>query len=181
MSGAFDNSLKEQAFRHGLRLERNHCGWVARLAGRATRSELLAGGGVLDHPPDQPASAEGKPREHVLAATATNLGVGRRLIVCCHLRYTPHLHREPLSVLHSLRPTGSHSPWCQGKRRRLRHLRKRLRRCPGSRLNRGRHRLHGNRTVSLSQESDPACSTLDLRGWARLLMRWRHPCDGGRP
>jgi hypothetical protein len=57
--------------------------------GSSARRELVAGGGALDQPPDQPASAQGQRREHVLAGVAPDLGAWGGPIVRGLLRKTP--------------------------------------------------------------------------------------------
>ena len=52
-------------------------------------SELVAGGRAPDQPPNQPTAAECEWGEHVLAAVATNLGLGGGPIVSVLLRETP--------------------------------------------------------------------------------------------
>ena len=57
--------------------------------------ELVARGGRLDQPPDQPAAAERERWEHVRAAIAPHPGRGRGLVVRLLLRKTPYPSRHP--------------------------------------------------------------------------------------
>ena len=57
--------------------------------GSSAWRELIAGGGALDQPPDQPASAQDQRREHVLAGVAADLGLRGGPIVRGLLRKTP--------------------------------------------------------------------------------------------
>src|SRR5712692_9988276 len=57
--------------------------------------ELVAGGGRLDQPPDQPAAAKPQRWEHVRAAIAPHPGLGRGLVVRLLLRETPYRSRHP--------------------------------------------------------------------------------------
>jgi putative transposase len=63
-------------------------------AGGAARGELVAGGGRLDQPPDQPAAAKPQRREHVYAAIAAHPGLGRGPVVRLPLRETPYPSRH---------------------------------------------------------------------------------------
>ena len=65
------------------------------------RGELIAGGRSLDQPPDQPAPAQRKRWEHVLAAVAADAGRGRGLVVRAFLRKTPDSHPQPTSLAYS--------------------------------------------------------------------------------
>jgi hypothetical protein len=56
--------------------------------------ELVAGGGRLDQPPDQPAAAKREWWEHVRAAIASHPGLGRGLVVRILLRKTPYPSRH---------------------------------------------------------------------------------------
>ena len=57
--------------------------------------ELVAGGGRLDQPSDQPAAAKRERWEHVRAAIAPHPGLGRGLVVRLLLRKTPYPSRHP--------------------------------------------------------------------------------------
>jgi hypothetical protein len=57
--------------------------------------ELVAGGGRLDQPSDQPAAAKRERWEHVRAAIAPHPGRGRGLVVRLLLRKTPYPSRHP--------------------------------------------------------------------------------------
>ncbi len=63
--------------------------------GVAPRGELVAGGGRLDQPPDQPAAAKPQRWEHVRAVIAAHPGLGRGPVVRLLLRQTPYPARHP--------------------------------------------------------------------------------------
>jgi len=67
--------------------------------GAPPRGELIASGRSLDQPPDQPAPAQRKRWEHVLAAVAADVRRGRGPVVRVSLRETPdsHPHRTTLA------------------------------------------------------------------------------------
>ena len=76
--------------------------------------ELVAGGGRLDQPPDQPAAAKRERWEHVRAAIAPHPGLGRGLVVRLLLRKTPYPSRHPNPPGVRLPSCGrrmSRSPW----------------------------------------------------------------------
>ena len=62
--------------------------------GGVPRGELVAGGGRLDQPPDQPAAAKRERWEHVRATIAPHPGLGRGLVVRLLLRKTPYPFRH---------------------------------------------------------------------------------------
>jgi hypothetical protein len=66
-----------------------------------SRGELIARGRSLDQPPDQPASAQRKRWEHVLAAVAADARRGRGLVVRASLRKTPDSDPQRTSLAYS--------------------------------------------------------------------------------
>ena len=86
--------------------------------GGAPRGELITGCGILDQPPDQPASAQRERRKHVLATVATGLRRSRGPIVRASLRKAPDScpHPATFKPILLLRPSRKASSWTRDER-----------------------------------------------------------------
>jgi hypothetical protein len=66
--------------------------WKQGVGEAAARSEVVAGCGASDRPPDQPASAQSERGKHVLATSAPHLGCGSGSVVRPSLGKAPDPH-----------------------------------------------------------------------------------------
>jgi hypothetical protein len=66
--------------------------WKQGVGEAAARSEVVAGCGASDRPPDQPASAQSERGKHVLATGAPHLGCGSGSVVRLSLGKAPDPH-----------------------------------------------------------------------------------------
>jgi hypothetical protein len=94
--GGYSAPSRFSSFRRTIQV-RGFPGGLSPVSRSRPAPELVAGGGRLDQPPDQPAAAKRERWEHVRAAIAPQpgLGLGRGLVVRLLLRKTPYPSRHP--------------------------------------------------------------------------------------